>query len=140
MEPEGHLQVQQRYPLDDPSPNQGKHAEGHAIAYSPPHLRYRIQPKSIAQEACCDQNNSKDIKERAENFYRGQNSVYHKTQDGSNVKKLQIINRDKEIQEMIRYIHDKTGKWEGLLFWEGETVEECRERLRKRVKELKKKD
>ena len=66
--------------------------------------------------------------------------MYHKTQDGSNVKKLQIINRDKEIQEMIRYIHDKTGKWEGLLFWEGETVEECRERLRKRVKELKKKD
>jgi len=51
---------------------------------------------------------------------------------------IKFVNRDSEIQKMREIIHDKTGEWEGLLIFNGETVEEYRERLRKRVKEIKK--
>ena len=49
---------------------------------------------------------------------------------------FEIFNRDEEIQSMKNYIHEKTGEWEGLLLWQGETIEQCRERLQKRVEEL----
>ena len=50
---------------------------------------------------------------------------------------LEQLNRDKEIQEMLNLIYKNTGEWLGLLFWDGETIEEYRERLRKRVNEIK---
>ena len=50
---------------------------------------------------------------------------------------LKQLNRDKEIQEMRSFIHENTGEWPKLWFWDGETIEEYRERLRKRVDEIK---
>ena len=50
---------------------------------------------------------------------------------------LKQLNKDKEIQEMRSFIHENTGEWPKLWFWDGETIEEYRERLRKRVNEIK---
>lgn len=50
---------------------------------------------------------------------------------------LKQINRDKEIQEMRNFIHENTREWPNLWFWDGETIEKYRERLRKRVNEIK---
>lgn len=36
--------------------------------------------------------------------------------------------KDKEIQEMMKCIYKETGEYEGLMIWEGERVEECRQR------------
>lgn len=51
---------------------------------------------------------------------------------------LMQINRDEEIQAMRKFIHENTGEWPKLGFWDGETIEEYRERLRKRVNEIRK--
>ena len=51
---------------------------------------------------------------------------------------LMQINRDEEIQAMRKFIHENTGEWPKLWFWDGETIEEYRERLRKRVNEIRK--
>ena len=50
------------------------------------------------------------------------------------------INRDEEIKEMRDFIYKNKGEWPELLFWNGETFEEFKERLRKRVNEIKKKN
>ena len=50
------------------------------------------------------------------------------------------LNRDEEIRSMINFIHEKTGEWEGLYIFQGETIEKCRERLRKQVEYLKRND
>ena len=51
---------------------------------------------------------------------------------------LMQINRDEEIQAMRKFIHENTGEWPKLGFWDGETIEEYRERLCKRVNEIRK--
>ena len=51
---------------------------------------------------------------------------------------IKRINRDEEIKEMRDFIYKNTGEWLELLFWNGETFEEFKERLRKRVNEIKK--
>ncbi len=48
------------------------------------------------------------------------------------------IRSDKEIQEMKKTISDNGGFVPGFGFWDGETIEEYRERLRKIVEEVKK--
>lgn len=50
---------------------------------------------------------------------------------------IKQINRDKEIIEMRDFVYKNTGEMLKLLFWEGETIEEYKEKLRKRVKEIK---
>ena len=51
---------------------------------------------------------------------------------------LKAINRDKEICEMKDYFEKETGASPGLYFWDGETIEKYRVRLRKMVEEIKK--
>ena len=48
------------------------------------------------------------------------------------------IRSDKEIQEMKKTFSDNGGFVPGFGFWDGETIEEYRERLRKIVEEVKK--
>lgn len=50
---------------------------------------------------------------------------------------LGIIANDQEIQNLRKIIHDSTGVWEGILFWDGETIEAYRERLKSQVEALK---
>ena len=63
--------------------------------------------------------------------------IFRIYKDNTVMNLLKRLNRDEEIQEMLNFIYENTGKWPGLLFWNGETVEEYRERLRKRVNEIK---
>ena len=58
-------------------------------------------------------------------------------EDSAIMNLLKQLNRDKEIQEMRSFIHENTGEWPKFWFWDGETIEEYRERLRKRVNEIK---
>ena len=50
---------------------------------------------------------------------------------------IKRINRDEEIKEMRDFIYKNTGELPELLFWNGETFEKFKERLRKRVNEIK---
>ena len=51
---------------------------------------------------------------------------------------LKAINRDKEICEMKDYIEKETGSSPGLYFWDGETIDKYRIRLRQMVEDIKK--
>lgn len=51
---------------------------------------------------------------------------------------LEIINKDKEICELKSFIEKETGHVPGFRFWDGELIEEYRERLRRMAKEIKK--
>lgn len=51
---------------------------------------------------------------------------------------LTAIFEDKEIREMQDFLEKETGRIPGFGFWDGETIEEYRERLRKIVEEVKK--
>ena len=50
------------------------------------------------------------------------------------------IAEDKEIQDMRTHIYKETGKWIGLLFWEGETLEDYRRRLKSIIADMGVKD
>lgn len=54
------------------------------------------------------------------------------------MKFLEVISRDEEIQELKKTIKEKGGRVPGFGFWDGETIEEYRKRLRKTVEEIKK--
>ena len=47
-----------------------------------------------------------------------------------------MINNDPEIVALKKVIKERTGFVSGIYFWDGETLEEYRERLRKTVEEL----
>lgn len=47
------------------------------------------------------------------------------------------IDSDKEIIELKDFIREKTGRAPGLLFWNGETIEQYRLRLRKMAEEIR---
>lgn len=47
-----------------------------------------------------------------------------------------VINNDPEIVALKKAIKEKTGYVSGIYFWDGETLEEYKERLRKTLEEL----
>ncbi|MDO5138569.1 MAG: hypothetical protein Q4D71_08965 [Oscillospiraceae bacterium] len=49
---------------------------------------------------------------------------------------MQQAAADTEIKELKDYIRKRTGKAPGLLYWDGESIEEYKERLRRTQKEL----
>lgn len=53
---------------------------------------------------------------------------------------LQIINTDPEIIALKKDINERNGFASGIYFWDGETIEEYKERLRNTLEELKNKD
>lgn len=52
---------------------------------------------------------------------------------------LKTINNDKEICELKNFIEKETGRVPGFRFWDGEMIEEYRERLRGMAREIKRK-
>ena len=53
---------------------------------------------------------------------------------------LKIINDDDEICKLKAFIERETGRVPGFGFWDGETIEGYRARLRKIVEEIKKRN
>lgn len=51
---------------------------------------------------------------------------------------FKTIREDKEIQEVKNFISDNGGFVPGFGFWDGETIDEYRERLHKIAEEIKK--
>ena len=51
-----------------------------------------------------------------------------------------MINSDPEIVALKKEIKERTGFVSGIYFWDGETIDEYRERLRKTLEELSNKN
>ena len=51
---------------------------------------------------------------------------------------FKAIRDDKEIKELKKFISDNDGFVPGFGFWDGESIEEYRERLREIAEEIKK--